>query len=77
MSNGILRRRSRGRILRLMAKVMKKSRRKRSSTMFERTVIYRGIKIPPIAGRRSATAQAIRDAFRTKAEQLRGEPGRG
>jgi hypothetical protein len=68
---------SRRRILSVMVKVMKKSVRKRSSTMFERTVVYRGIKIPPIAGRRSATAQAIRDAFRTKSEQLRGEPARG
>jgi len=61
----------------VVAKVTKKSGRKRSSTMFERTVVYRGIKIPPIVGRRSATAQAIRDAFRTKSEQSHGEPARG
>lgn len=40
----------------------------------ERTVVYRGIKIAPMSGRRSATAQAIRDALRTKSEQTRGEP---
>ena len=44
---------------------------------FERTVVYRGIKIPPMSGRRSATARAIRDALRTKSEHLRGEPARG
>jgi hypothetical protein len=60
-----------------MAKEMKKSVRKQSSTMFDRPIVYRGIKIPPIAGRRSATAQAIRDAFRTQSEQLRGKPARG
>jgi hypothetical protein len=45
--------------------------------MFERTVIYRGIKIPPISGRRSATAQTIRAAFLTKFEQVRDKPTRG
>lgn len=45
--------------------------------MFERTVIYRGIKIPPISGKRSPTALAIRDAFQTELKQRRGKPARG
>jgi hypothetical protein len=60
-----------------MAKAMKKSARKRSLAMFDRPIVYRGIKIPPIPGRRSATAQAIRDAFWAQSEQLRGKPARG
>jgi hypothetical protein len=36
----------------------------RSATA-ERTVIYRGIKIAPMSGKRFATANAIRDALRT------------
>jgi len=56
-----------------MAKAVKKAGRKRSSTIFERTVVYRGIKIPPISGKPSATALAIRDALRTQSEQSRGE----
>ena len=44
---------------------------------FERTVIYRGIKIEPMtaAGRRSPLARAIRDELRTKSEQSRGKSG--
>lgn len=42
--------------------------------MPERTVIYRGIKIAPMSGKRSATATAIRDALRVKSERARGEP---
>ena len=43
---------------------------------FERTVIYRGIKIEPLkAGKRSPVARAIRDDLRTKSEQLRGKSG--
>jgi hypothetical protein len=57
-----------------MAKEVKRAAPTRSSTKFERTVLYRGIKIPPISGRRSATAQAIRDALRMKSEPLRGAP---
>jgi len=60
-----------------MAKVAKKAAPKRFSMNFERTVVYRGIKIPPMSGRRSATARTIRDALRTKSEHLRGEPARG
>jgi len=45
----------------------KKATPKRPSKGGERTVVYRGIKILPIYGRRpSATALAIRDALRLK-----------
>jgi hypothetical protein len=64
-------------MLRLMAKTVKNAGPKRSLTKFNRTVIYRGIKIPPIKGRRSPTAQAIRDALRTKSEHPRGGPSHG
>jgi hypothetical protein len=37
----------------------------------ERAVIYRGIKIAPISGRRSALARAIRDSLRDKSEEAR------
>jgi hypothetical protein len=57
-----------------MAIQAKKTVRARRSAPPERTVIYRGIKIAPISGKRSATAKAIRDALRTKSEQTRGEP---
>jgi hypothetical protein len=60
-----------------MAKAMKRSGRKRSSTMFERTVVYRGIKIPPISGKPSATALAIRDALWTQSERSRGKAANG
>lgn len=45
-----------------MAKKLKRAGPKRSSTAVERAVVYRGIKILPIYGRRSATAKALRDA---------------
>lgn len=57
-----------------MTATMKKTARSRNSDKFERTVMYRGIKIEPIAGKRSPTAEAIRDALRTKSEHTRGEP---
>ena len=57
-----------------MAVQAKKTDRARRSTMTERTVVYRGIKIAPMNGKRSATAKAIRDALRTKSEQSRGKP---
>jgi hypothetical protein len=55
---------------------VKRTRRARSSTN-RGTVVYRGIEIAPVSGKRSATAQAIRDALRTKSEQLRAESARG
>ena len=59
--------------MRVMTKAMKKAGAKCASTKFERTVVYRGIKIPPISGKPSATALAIRDALRTQSEQSRGK----
>jgi hypothetical protein len=60
-----------------MVTAVKRTGRTRSSASSEGTVVYRGIKIAPVSGKRSATAQAIRDALRTKSEQLRGESARG
>jgi hypothetical protein len=57
-----------------MSMQAKKAERSRDSDRSERTVVYRGIKIAPMSGKRSATAKAIRDALRTKSEQTRGEP---
>jgi hypothetical protein len=54
----------------------KKSGRASSDCAKERPVVYRGIRIDPIPGKRSAVAQTLRDALRTKAEQPRGEPAR-
>lgn len=54
-----------------MVTTVKRTGRTRSSTSSEGTVVYRGIKIAPLSGKRSATAQAILDALRTKSEQLR------
>ena len=52
----------------------KKSGRGRSPGGAEPTVIYRGIKIPPIYGERSATARAIRDGLREMYTRPRGRP---
>jgi hypothetical protein len=60
-----------------MATRAKKTGHALRSATAERTVIYRGIKIAPMSGKRSATANAIRDALRTKSEQTtRGKPAR-
>ena len=50
---------------------------RRSAAAAERPVVYHGIKIAPIAGKRSPLAQAIRDALRTKSESAGGEPAHG
>jgi hypothetical protein len=50
---------------------------RRSAPAVERPVVYHGIKIAPIAGKRSPIAQAIRDALRTKSESAHGEPAQG
>ncbi len=47
---------------------------RRSTREAERMVVYHGIKIAPIAGKRSPTAEAIRDALRTKSESARAKP---
>ena len=60
-----------------MASQAKKAARTRRSADPERTVVYHGIKIPPMMGKRSATAKAIRDALRKKSEQTGGKPAHG
>lgn len=65
--------RHRNRIFLDMATQAKKTMRARRSVPPERTVVYRGIKIAPMSGKRSPTAEAIRDALRTRSEQARGE----
>jgi hypothetical protein len=58
-----------------MATVAKKRARvRRSAASAERTVVYRGIKIAPIAGTRSPIAKAIREGLRTQSERAIGEP---
>lgn len=57
-----------------MAQNTEKTGRARNSDRFDRTVVYRGIKIEPMGGKRSPTAEAIRDALRIKSERTRGEP---
>lgn len=49
--------------------------RTRASAKPESVVVYRGIKIPQISGKRSATAEALRDALRARPEKLRDESG--
>jgi hypothetical protein len=53
-----------------MATTSKKSRSGSGPAKAERTVVYRGIKIAPIAGKRSKTATTLREA-------LTGKPSRG
>jgi Arc/MetJ family transcription regulator len=57
-----------------MVTIAKKAARPRRSVTADPTVVYRGIKIAPMSGRRSAVAKAIRDALRTKSEQRRARP---
>jgi hypothetical protein len=55
-----------------MVATAKKTDRSSRSEPAERTVIYRGIKIEPVYGKRSPLAKAIRDALRKSFEQTRG-----
>ena len=48
----------------------------RRSAPAERVVVYRGIKIAPMIGKRSKIAEAIRDGLKTNSEKLRGDPGK-
>jgi len=48
-----------------MATIAKKKARTRRTASADRTVVYRGIKIEPMTGRRSPLARAIRDGLRT------------
>jgi hypothetical protein len=50
---------------------------RRSTSAAERPVVYHGIKIAPIAGRRSPVALAIRDALRAKSESAGGDSTHG
>jgi hypothetical protein len=73
VSNWGLRQRPRGRILEIMVKVMKKSVRKRSLTMFDRPIVYRGIKIPhtrPAFCHGSSHPRRILGAVRATAWQI-------
>ena len=58
----------------LMPNELKRSGRSCSPGGAEPTVIYRGIKIPPIYGERSATARVIRDRLREMYTRPRGRP---
>jgi HTH-type transcriptional regulator / antitoxin HigA len=53
----------------------KRPSRTRASAKTESVVAYRGIKIPRISGKRSPTAEALRDALRARSEKLRDESG--
>jgi hypothetical protein len=57
-----------------MSKTAKKSDNLKRSMKANRTVVYRGIKIQLMSGKRSPLAQAIRDGLRAKYEKLRAEP---
>ena len=63
-----------GHIPRMATNAKKADHSRRSTPAAERPVVYHGIKIAPIAGKRSPVAQAIRDALRTKSESAGGEP---
>jgi hypothetical protein len=57
-----------------MTTMAKKKTRTRRASQPDRTVVYHGIKIASMTGRRSPLAQAIREGFRSNAERSRGEP---
>jgi hypothetical protein len=61
--------------MRFMATKAKKTSRARSSAKAGRTFVYRGIMIPPVIGKRSPTAQAIREALQAmlESERARGK----
>lgn len=40
----------------------------------DRPVVYHGLKIPPVPGRRSSLAKDIRKQFEAMAEKTHGEP---
>ena len=60
-----------------MATVSKKVLRKHPARSAERTVVYRGIKIAPMTGKRSKLAKTLRDALQAKSEKPSGQPVRG
>ncbi len=57
----------------------KKIRLARPSADTGRTIVYRGIKIKlaSMSGKRSPTAEAIRDALRMRSKQMRGQSAHG
>jgi hypothetical protein len=59
-----------------MATPVKKMDSPRRSAPTERVVVYRGIKIAPMIGKRSKIAEAIRDGLKINSEKLRGDPGK-
>ncbi len=65
-----------GHILCMEMTAKKAATSQRSAPSAERPVVYRGIKIAPIAGKRSPVAKAIRDALRTKSECVHGDRAR-
>jgi hypothetical protein len=62
-----------------MVTAAKKTGQARSSANTGRTIVYRGIKIKlaPMGGKRSPTAEAIRDALRLRSKQARGQSAHG
>jgi hypothetical protein len=57
-----------------MSTAKKRTSRKRASVKAESVVVYRGIKIGQISGKRSPTAEAFREALRAMSEKSRAEP---
>jgi hypothetical protein len=47
---------------------------RKGSAKADSPVVYRGIKIAPMTGKRSAVAKAIRDALRARSEEPRAQP---
>lgn len=59
-----------------MATKPRKPKRAKQPDIFDRTVVYYGIKIPPFRGKMSPTAKAIREALRAQVEPTRGKQKR-
>jgi hypothetical protein len=57
-----------------MATKSKNAHRGSGSPKAERTFVYRGIKIAPIAGKRSKTAMTLREALKAESGPTRGRP---
>lgn len=57
-----------------MATTSRKASRTAALSKTERTVVYRGIKIAPIAGKRSETAITLREALKGEAGPSHDRP---
>jgi hypothetical protein len=68
---------SRGHLWYMAITAKKTTASRRSAPSAERPVVYRGIKIAPVAGKRSPVAKAIRDALLTKSESVHGDRAHG